>query len=60
MDFKDTLLLPKTTFAMRGNLPQNEPKRYKSWFEEKKVYEKMKKKRQLKSQNHSKLLQKRS
>ena len=46
MDFKDTLLLPKTTFAMRGNLPQNEPKRYKSWFEEKKVYEKMKKKRQ--------------
>ncbi len=41
MDYKDTLLLPKTTFAMRGNLPQNEPKRYKSWFEEKKVYQKM-------------------
>ncbi len=41
MDYKDTLLLPKTTFAMRGNLPQNEPKRYKNWFEEKKVYQKM-------------------
>ncbi len=41
MDYKDTLLLPKTTFAMRGNLPRNESKRYKSWFEEKKVYQKM-------------------
>jgi len=29
MDYKDTLLLPKTTFPMRGNLPQNEPKTYK-------------------------------
>ncbi len=45
MDYKDTLLLPKTTFPMRGNLPQNEPKRYKSWFE-KDVYKKMKKKRE--------------
>ncbi len=42
MDYKSTLLLPKTTFAMRGNLTQNEPKRYKVWFEEKNVYEKMK------------------
>ncbi|NPA74297.1 MAG: isoleucine--tRNA ligase [Epsilonproteobacteria bacterium] len=46
MDYKDTLLLPKTTFAMRGNLPQNEPKRYKAWFGEKKVYQKMIKNRQ--------------
>ncbi len=38
MDYKDTLLLPKTKFPMRGNLPQNEPKRYKRW-EELKVYE---------------------
>lgn len=45
MDYKDSLLLPKTTFSMRGNLPQNEPKRYKSWFEEKNVYEKMKRNR---------------
>ncbi|NPA12085.1 MAG: isoleucine--tRNA ligase [Epsilonproteobacteria bacterium] len=41
MDYKDTLLLPKTTFPMRGNLPQNEPKRYAKWFE-KNIYEKMK------------------
>ncbi|CAA6809895.1 MAG: Isoleucyl-tRNA synthetase (EC [uncultured Campylobacterales bacterium] len=41
MDYKDTLLLPKTSFPMRGNLPQNEPKRYKKWSEEK-AYGKMK------------------
>jgi isoleucyl-tRNA synthetase len=45
MDYKDTLLLPKTTFPMRGNLPQNEPKRYSKWFESG-VYEKMKKNRE--------------
>ncbi len=45
MDYKDTLLLPKTKFPMRGNLPQNEPKRYKRW-EELKVYEQMKKNRE--------------
>jgi len=44
MDYKDTLLLPKTTFPMRGNLPQNEPKRYKKWFDEN-IYEKMKQNR---------------
>lgn len=31
MDYKDTLLLPNTTFPMRGNLPQNEPKTYQAW-----------------------------
>ncbi len=41
MDYKDTLLLPKTSFPMRGNLPQNEPKKYKQWDDEN-VYEKMK------------------
>ncbi|MCX6076838.1 MAG: isoleucine--tRNA ligase [Campylobacterales bacterium] len=41
MDYKETLLLPTTEFAMRGNLTQNEPIRYTSWYE-KKVYEKMK------------------
>lgn len=41
MDYKDTLLLPTTSFAMRGNLINNEPKRYSAW-DEKKVYEKMK------------------
>jgi len=41
MDYKDTLLLPKTSFPMRGNLPVNEPIRYKKWFDNN-VYEKMK------------------
>jgi isoleucyl-tRNA synthetase len=41
MDYKDTLLLPTTSFAMRGNLINNEPKRYASW-DKNKVYEKMK------------------
>ncbi len=45
MDYKDTLLLPKTNFPMRGNLPKNEPLRYKKWFDEG-VYEKMKAKRE--------------
>jgi len=44
MDYKETLLLPKTSFPMRGNLPQNEPKRYNKWFSEN-VYEKMKQNR---------------
>ena len=45
MDYKDSLLLPKTAFPMRGNLPQNEPKKYKQW-DEQKVYDKMKKNRE--------------
>ncbi len=44
MDYKETLLLPKTDFPMRGNLPANEPKRYAHWFETG-VYEQMKAKR---------------
>lgn len=39
MDYKDTLFLPKTTFPMRGNLPQNEPKTYQQWSENN-VYQK--------------------
>ena len=42
MDYKESLLLPKTEFPMRGNLPNNEPIKYKQW-DEKKVYDKMKK-----------------
>ena len=45
IDYKNTLQLPKTTFPMRGNLPNNEPKVYKSWDTDK-MYEKMKKNRQ--------------
>ena len=44
MDYKESLLLPKTDFPMRGGLPQNEPIRYKKW-DEQAVYEKMKKNR---------------
>ena len=45
MDYKDTLFLPTTDFAMRGALPQNEPARFKAWYEQRKIYEKMKAKR---------------
>ena len=45
VDFKDTLLLPKTDFPMRGSLPNNEPIRYKKWDDDK-VYEQMKKNRE--------------
>ena len=41
MDYKETLLLPTTNFAMRGNLTNNEPKRYAAW-DKAKVYNKMK------------------
>ena len=30
-DYKKTLNLPQTTFAMKANLPQNEPKRLEKW-----------------------------
>jgi len=40
MDYKKTLNLPKTQFAMRANLPQKEPLQLKEW-EEKKIYEKL-------------------
>jgi isoleucyl-tRNA synthetase len=45
MEFKETLLLPKTKFPMRGNLPNNEPKRYKAWYDAG-MYEQMKEKRE--------------
>lgn len=46
MDYKETLFLPNTTFSMRGNLPQNEPKRFSQWYGQMDVYNKMKAKRQ--------------
>jgi len=39
-DFKDTLLIPKTDFPMRGNLGKKEPDRQAAW-EEKNIYEKV-------------------
>ncbi|WP_227935741.1 isoleucine--tRNA ligase [Alkalihalobacillus deserti] len=33
MDYKETLLMPKTEFPMRGNLPNREPERQEKWAE---------------------------
>lgn len=33
MDYKDTLLMPKTKFPMRGNLPNREPEMQAKWDE---------------------------
>ncbi|WP_457551152.1 isoleucine--tRNA ligase [Desulfobacula sp.] len=40
MDYKKTLNLPSTKFAMKANLPQREPQQLKEW-EEKKIYERL-------------------
>ncbi|MDO4674920.1 isoleucine--tRNA ligase [Campylobacter sp.] len=46
MDYKKTLLLPQTDFAMRANLSELEPKRFAKWLHKNYAYEKMKKKRE--------------
>ncbi|MCR6570750.1 isoleucine--tRNA ligase [Campylobacter insulaenigrae] len=51
MDYKDTLLLPNTTFAMRANLAELEPKRFDKWFKNNYAYDKMKQKRQSANEN---------
>jgi isoleucyl-tRNA synthetase len=40
MDYKNTLNLPATSFAMKANLPTREPQQLKAW-EESKLYEKI-------------------
>ncbi|MFF2445921.1 isoleucine--tRNA ligase [Neobacillus sp. NPDC058068] len=40
MEYKDTLLMPKTEFPMRGNLPQREPEVQAKW-EEMNIYQKV-------------------
>jgi isoleucyl-tRNA synthetase len=40
MEYKDTLLMPKTEFPMRGNLPQREPEIQAQW-EELNIYKKV-------------------
>ncbi|MBS4217820.1 isoleucine--tRNA ligase [Bacillus sp. FJAT-49711] len=40
MDYKDTLLMPKTEFPMRGNLPKKEPEIQARW-EELNIYRKV-------------------
>ncbi|WP_088105020.1 isoleucine--tRNA ligase [Halalkalibacter urbisdiaboli] len=42
MDYKETLLMPKTEFPMRGNLPNREPERQQKW-EEMDIYKKVQK-----------------
>lgn len=42
MDYKDTLLMPKTEFPMRGNLPNKEPDMQAKW-EEMNIYGKVQK-----------------
>ncbi|MBQ9691196.1 MAG: class I tRNA ligase family protein, partial [Eggerthellaceae bacterium] len=37
-DYKTSMNLPKTSFAMRAGLPQNEPKRLE-WWQEQNIYE---------------------
>jgi len=34
MDYKDTLLMPKTDFPMRGGLPNKEPQIQEKWNEQ--------------------------
>ncbi len=45
MDYKDSLLLPNTTFAMRANLAENEKNRFQKWFKDSYAYKKMLEKR---------------
>ncbi|WP_110112904.1 isoleucine--tRNA ligase [Bacillus sp. CGMCC 1.16541] len=40
MEYKDTLLMPKTDFPMRGNLPNREPQMQQNW-EDMNIYEKV-------------------
>ncbi|MEQ6375255.1 isoleucine--tRNA ligase [Bacillaceae bacterium S4-13-56] len=40
MEYKDTLLMPKTDFPMRGNLPNREPVLQKEW-DEQNIYKKV-------------------
>ncbi len=46
-DYKDTLLMPKTAFEMRGNLPKKEPVIQEKWAEMN-LYEKIMRKNELK------------
>lgn len=44
MDYKDTLLMPKTAFPMRGNLPNKEPLWQEKW-EKENLYQKVQEKK---------------
>lgn len=46
MDYKDTLLLPNTSFEMRADLANKEKSRFDKWFDGDYAYEKMKRRRE--------------
>ena len=50
MDYKETLLMPKTEFQMKGNLPENEAIQRAKW-EEMDLYNKVREKN--KGRKHS-------
>ena len=43
IDFSETLFLPKTSFAMRAGLPEQEPKILDGWSKDN-IYEKLREK----------------
>ena len=43
IDFSETLFLPKTSFAMRAGLPEQEPKILDGWSKDS-IYEKLREK----------------
>ena len=46
MNYKDTLLMPETSFQMRGNLPENEKLQREKW-EEMDLYNKIREKNKI-------------
>ena len=43
MEYKDTIFLPKTSFEMRANLPEKEPKILEEWIKNK-IFDQLRKK----------------
>ncbi len=50
-DYKDTVHLPQTSFSMKANLPEAEPKRLRLWQEEK-LYERIRKRSETRSEKY--------
>jgi len=50
-DYKDTIHLPQTSFSMKANLPEAEPKRLRLWQEEK-LYERIRKRSVARSEKY--------
>ena len=52
MNYKETLLMPETSFQMRGNLPENEKLQREKW-EEMDLYNKIREKNKGKTDRKS-------